>query len=247
MSFTREELSRYSRHLMLPEVGLEGQEKLKRASVLLVGLGGLGSPIALYLAAAGLGRIGLADFDVVDTSNLQRQVIHSGESVGRLKVDSAADRLGRLNPFVDIQPYRQGVGPANAGDILKDYDMVVGATDNFETRYALSDAAVRQGKPNVYGAIHRFDGQVAVFPAGGRPCYRCLFPEAPPPDMAAPAGVLGVLPGIVGLIQAAEVLKLILGRGRSLAGRLLLFNALEMGFKELPLRGDPACPACGRR
>jgi len=242
------EIARYSRHLILPEVGMEGQKRLKNASVLLIGAGGLGSPLGLYLAAAGVGRIGLVDFDRVDESNLQRQVLYGTRDVGRRKIEAATERLADVNPHVTIQPHETRLTSGNALGILADYDIVVDGTDNFPTRYLVNDACVLLGKPNVYGSIFRFEGQASVFWAGNGPCYRCLYPEPPPPGLVpscAEGGVLGVLPGIVGAIQAIETVKLILGRGEPLIGRLLLFNALEMSFRQLKLRADPGCPVCG--
>jgi molybdopterin/thiamine biosynthesis adenylyltransferase/rhodanese-related sulfurtransferase/molybdopterin converting factor small subunit len=242
------ELRRYSRHLLLPEVGLEGQKRLKAASVLLVGAGGLGSPAALYLAAAGIGRIGLIDFDVVDDSNLQRQVIHGTSDVGRSKLHSARDRILDLNPNVEVVLYEQALDSSNALEIVDDYDVVIDGTDNFPTRYLINDACVLLGKPNVYGSIFRFEGQASVFYAEEGPCYRCLFPEPPPPGMVpscAEGGVLGVLPGVIGTVQATEAIKLILGVGRPLVGRLLLYDALEMSFDEVQLHKNPGCPVCG--
>ena len=249
-SFTPEELSRYSRHLILPDVGLEGQRRLKEGRVLVVGAGGLGSPVALYLAAAGVGTLGLVDFDVVDLTNLQRQLLHGTGDVGRPKVDSARDRLREVNPHVHVEAYRTRLTSANALGILRGYDVVVDGTDTFATRYLLNDACVLLGVPNVYGSIFRFDGQASVFDAGAGPCYRCLFRAPPPPGQVpscAEGGVLGVLPGIVGSIQAAEAIKLLLGVGDTLVGRLLLFNALSMEFRTVRLRKDPQCPACGTR
>lgn len=244
-----DELARYDRHLNLPEVGRAGQEKLKAARVLMVGTGGLGSPLGLYLTAAGVGTLGIVEFDVVDESNLQRQVLHGTKDVGRPKIASARDRLHDVNPHVKINSYEVALSAANALEILRDYDVVVDGTDNFATRYLVNDACVLLGKPNVYGSIFRFEGQVSVFhPAAGGPCYRCLYPEPPPPGLVpscAEGGVLGVLPGVVGTLQATEVLKLILGAGQSLLGRLLLFDALAMQFRELKLRRDPECPLCG--
>lgn len=244
-----EELCRYERHLTLPEVGVEGQTRLKAARVLLVGSGGLGSPLGLYLAAAGVGTIGIVDFDVVDKSNLQRQVLHGSKDLGRPKIVSACDRLQDLNPLIDIRPYPVALSAENALEILRDYDIVVDGTDNFATRYLVNDACVLLGKPYVYGSVFRFEGQVSVFyPAGGGPCYRCLYPEPPPPGMVpscAEGGVLGVLPGVIGTLQATETIKLILGVGTSLLNRLLLFNALGMKFRELKVRRDIACPLCG--
>ncbi len=247
-SLDNEEVLRYSRHLLLPEVGMAGQKKLKAASVLLVGAGGLGSPMALYLAAAGVGRIGIVDFDVVDSTNLQRQIIHSTASVGQPKLQSAKERILSLNPYVQVDGYEEPLSSANALEILKNYDVIADGTDNFPTRYLVNDACVLLGKPNVYGSIFRFEGQASVFYAEEGPCYRCLYPEPPPPGLVpscAEGGVLGVLPGIIGLIQATEVIKLLLGIGQPLIGRLLLYDALRMGFRELKLRKDPACPICG--
>ena len=245
----REELARYNRHIIMPEVGLEGQRKLKAASILLVGTGGLGSPLGLYLAAAGVGRLGLVDFDVVDQSNLQRQILHGTKDVGRPKIQSAKDRLADVNPHVEIDTYETALRAENALDILKNYDIIIDGTDNFQTRYLVNDASVLLGKPNVYGSIFRFDGQASVFyPQGGGPCYRCLYPEPPPPGLVpscAEGGVLGILPGIIGVIQATEAIKLILGEGDTLLGRLLLFDALKMRFRELRLRRNPECPLCG--
>jgi adenylyltransferase/sulfurtransferase len=248
MLLSNEEILRYSRHLIMPEVGMGGQEKLKKASVLLIGAGGLGSPLALYLSAAGVGRLGIVDFDVVDASNLHRQVIHSTKSVGQPKVESAAARIAEINPNVIVKTYKEPVTRHNIMDILKDYDMVIDGTDNFPTRYLVNDAAVMLGKANIYGSIFRFDGQVTVFKPKEGPCYRCLYPEPPPPGMVpscAEGGVLGILPGTVGLIQATECVKLIIGNGKPLIGRLLLYNALDMSFKELKIRRDPNCPVCG--
>jgi sulfur-carrier protein adenylyltransferase/sulfurtransferase len=245
---SKDELLRYSRHLIMPEVGAEGQHKLKAAKVLLVGTGGLGAPLGLYLAAAGVGRIGLVDFDVVDFSNLQRQVIHGTSDVGRKKLDSAADRMHEINPFVRIDKHEVALSSENALDILKDYDIIVDGTDNFPTRYLVNDACVLLGKPNVYGSIFRFEGQATVFAYEGGPCYRCLYPEPPPPGLVpscAEGGVLGILPGTIGLIQATETVKLILGIGEPLVGRLLLYDALAMRFRELKLRKNPECPVCG--
>src|SRR4051812_10719431 len=249
VTLSKDEILRYSRHLIMPEVGMEGQLKLKKASVLLVGAGGLGAPLGLYLAAAGIGRIGMVDFDVVDFTNLQRQVIHGTKDVGRKKLDSAFDSMHDINPFVQLDRHETALSSENAFEIFKDYDYVVDGTDNFPTRYLVNDACVLLKKPNVYGSIFRFEGQASVFaPHLGGPCYRCLYPEPPPPGMVpscAEGGVLGVLPGIVGCIQATEILKLALGKGSSLIGRLLLFNALDMKFRELKLRRDPQCPLCG--
>src|SRR6476646_9906078 len=245
---TTDDLSRYSRHLILPEVGIEGQQKLKAARVLCVGTGGLGSPLAFYLAAAGIGTLGLVDFDVVDASNLQRQIIHSTKDIGRKKLDSAAEKLLALNPALNIVKHDTMLSSANAMDILKDYDIVADGTDNFPTRYLVNDACVLLNKPNAYGSIFRFDGQASVFATEGGPCYRCLYPEPPPPGLVpscADGGVLGVLPGIIGTIRATEAIKLIIGTGESLAGRLLLFDALAMSFRTMKLRRDPSCPICG--
>jgi adenylyltransferase/sulfurtransferase len=246
---TTDDLSRYSRHLILPEVGMEGQRKLKAARVLCVGTGGLGSPLALYLTAAGIGTLGLVDFDVVDTSNLQRQIIHSTKDIGRKKLDSAAEKLTALNPSIKIVKHETMLTSANALEILKDYDIVADGTDNFPTRYLINDACVLLGKPNVYGSIFRFEGQASVFATAEGPCYRCLYPDPPPPGLVpscAEGGVLGILPGLVGVIQATEVIKLILGKGESLIGRLLLVDALAMRFRELKLRKNPECPVCGQ-
>jgi sulfur-carrier protein adenylyltransferase/sulfurtransferase len=245
---TTDDLSRYSRHLILPEVGMEGQQKLKAARVLCVGTGGLGSPLAFYLTAAGIGTLGLVDFDVVDSSNLQRQIIHSTKDIGRKKLDSAEEKLTALNPAVRIVKHDTMLSSANALEIIKDYDIVADGTDNFPTRYLVNDACVLLGKPNVYGSIFRFEGQASVFATEQGPCYRCLYPEPPPPGLVpscAEGGVLGILPGIVGVIQATEVIKLILGKGETLIGRLLLVDALNMRFRELKLRKNPECPACG--
>jgi len=247
-SLSRDELSRYSRHLIIPEVGMEGQLKLKSGKVLVIGAGGLGSPLALYLAAAGVGTIGIADFDRVELTNLQRQILHSAEALGRSKLDSARERLVALNPDVVVKTYDTRITSENALDILREYDVVADGTDNFPTRYLVNDACVLLGKPNVYGSIFRFEGQASVFGLPGGPCYRCLYPEPPPPGLVpscAEGGVLGVLPGIVGVIQATEVVKLLLGIGEPLAGRLLLYDALRMDFRELKVRKDPACPICG--
>jgi len=243
-----DDLARYSRHLILPEVGMEGQRKLKAAKVLCVGTGGLGSPMAFYLAAAGIGTLGLVDFDVVDASNLQRQIIHSTKDIGRKKLDSAAEKLTALNPALNVVKHEIMLSSANALDILKDYDVVADGTDNFPTRYLVNDACVLLGKPNVYGSIFRFEGQASVFATEEGPCYRCLYPEPPPPGLVpscAEGGVLGILPGLVGVIQATEVIKLILGNGQPLIGRLLLVDALNMRFRELKLRKNPECPVCG--
>ena len=248
MALTQDQINRYSRHLLLPEVGVEGQEKICDSKVLLIGTGGLGSPLALYLAAAGVGNLGLIDFDVVDFSNLQRQVAHGESTVGKLKVDSAKDRIADLNSSIDVTTYNTRLSSENVMEIFSDYDIIVDGTDNFPTRYLASDACVLLKKPYVYGCILRFEGQASVFDSRVGPCYRCLYPEPPPPGLVpscAEGGVLGILPGIVGLIQANEVIKLLLGVGESLVGRLLLFDALSMKFKEMKLRKDPACPICG--
>jgi molybdopterin/thiamine biosynthesis adenylyltransferase/rhodanese-related sulfurtransferase/molybdopterin converting factor small subunit len=248
VSLNKDEILRYSRHLIMPEVGMEGQLKLKNAKVALIGTGGLGAPLGMYLAAAGIGRIGLVDFDVVDFTNLQRQVIHGTKDVGRKKLDSAADTMLDINPFVEIDRFETALTSENALDILKDYDYVVDGTDNFPTRYLVNDACVLLGKPNIYGSIFRFEGQATVFAYEGGPCYRCLYPEPPPPGLVpscAEGGVLGILPGTVGLIQATETVKLILGIGEPLVGRLLLYDALAMRFRELKLRRNPECPMCG--
>ncbi|CAN5549666.1 molybdopterin-synthase adenylyltransferase MoeB [soil metagenome] len=245
---TREEVHRYARHLTLPEVGPAGQRRLKSSRVLLIGAGGLGSPLGLYLAAAGVGTLGMVDHDVVDTTNLQRQVLHGTGDVGRLKLDSARERLREINPHVHVEPYPVRLTSQNALEILRDYEVIVDGTDNFPTRYLVNDACVLLGKPNVYGSIFRFEGQNSVFWAEQGPCYRCLFAEPPPPGLVpscAEGGVLGVLPGIVGSIQAMETIKLLLGIGDSLVGRLLIFDALRLRFREMRLRKDPACPVCG--
>lgn len=246
---TNEEIRRYSRHLILPEVGLAGQRKIRNTSVLCIGAGGLGSPIAMYLAAAGIGRLGIVDFDTVDYSNLQRQILHSDADVGHSKADSAKAAIQALNPNVQVDLHKTRITADNAFDLIRPYDIVVDGTDNFPTRYLTNDACVLLKKPNVYGSIFRFEGQASVFaPHLGGPCYRCLYPEPPPPGMVpscAEGGVLGVLPGIIGCIQATEILKLALGKGTSLIGRLMLFNALDMKFRELKLRKDPKCPLCG--
>ena len=244
----KDEILRYSRHLILPEVGMEGQLKLKNAKVLMVGAGGLGAPLGLYLAASGVGRVGIVDFDVVDYTNLQRQVIHGTKDVGRKKLDSAADSMLDINPYMTVDKFDTAITSENALDIIKDYDMVVDGTDNFPTRYLINDACVLLKKPNVYGSIFRFEGQATIFAYPGGPCYRCLYPEPPPPGLVpscAEGGVLGILPGTIGLIQATEAVKLILGIGESLVGRLLLYDALAMRFRELKLRRNPECPVCG--
>ncbi len=247
-ALTNEEIARYSRHLILPEVGMDGQRKLKQAKVAMIGAGGLGAPVALYLAAAGVGRIGLVDFDVVDASNLQRQVIHGTKDIGRKKLDSAADSMRDINPNVVIDKFDTGLTSANALEILRDYDIVVDGTDNFPTRYLVNDACVLLKKPNVYGSIFRFEGQATVFAYEDGPCYRCLYPEPPPPGLVpscAEGGVLGILPGMIGVIQATETVKIILGVGQTLKNRLLLYDALNMRFRELKLRRDRDCPVCG--
>jgi adenylyltransferase/sulfurtransferase len=247
-TLTNEEVLRYSRHLILPDVGVDGQRKLKAGRILLIGAGGLGSPLALYLAAAGVGTLGLVDFDVVDVSNLQRQVLHGTKDIGRPKLESARDRIRDVNPHVHVEPYETRLTSENALDIIRDYDVVIDGTDNFATRYLTNDACVLLGKPNVYGSIFRFEGQASVFALEEGPCYRCLFPEPPPPGLVpscAEGGVLGVLPGLVGTIQATEGIKLILGVGESLVGRLLLIDALSMRFRTVRLRKDPNCPVCG--
>src|SRR5687767_10735056 len=245
---SQEEIKRYSRHLIMPEVGMDGQRKLKVSSVLCIGAGGLGSPAAMYLAAAGVGRIGIVDFDVVDFSNLQRQLLHGTPDVGRTKLDSARDRLNALNPHVDIQTYETALSSENALKLFEPYDVILDGTDNFPTRYLVNDACVLSGKPNAYGSIFRFEGQASVFGVKEGPCYRCLYPEPPPPGLVpscAEGGVLGVLPGIIGVIQATESIKLILGVGEPLIGRFLIYDALKMRFRELKLRKDPECPVCG--
>lgn len=246
---TNEEIRRYSRHLILPEVGLAGQRKIRNTSVLCIGAGGLGSPIAMYLAAAGIGKLGIVDFDTVDYSNLQRQILHSDADVGVSKAESAKAAIAALNPNVEVELYKTRISSENAFDLIRPYDIVVDGTDNFPTRYLTNDACVLLKKPNVYGSIFRFEGQASVFaPHLGGPCYRCLYPEPPPPGMVpscAEGGVLGVLPGIIGCIQANEILKLALGKGTTLINRLMLFNALDMKFRELKLRRDPKCPLCG--
>jgi molybdopterin/thiamine biosynthesis adenylyltransferase/rhodanese-related sulfurtransferase len=249
VELSNEEISRYSRHLILPEVGMAGQKKLKATSVLCIGTGGLGSPISMYLAAAGIGKIGIVDFDVVDFSNLQRQIAHGTADVGRPKVQSGKETINSINPEVEVVVHETRLTAENAIEIMTPYDIVVDGTDNFPTRYLTNDACVLLKKPNVYGSIFRFEGQASVFaPELGGPCYRCLYPEPPPPGMVpscAEGGVLGVLPGIIGCIQATEILKLALGKGTPLVNRLLLFNALDMKFRELKLRRDPKCPICG--
>jgi sulfur-carrier protein adenylyltransferase/sulfurtransferase len=249
MELNNDEIRRYSRHLILPEVGLAGQKRIKAASVLCIGAGGLGSPIAMYLAAAGIGKIGIVDFDTVDFSNLQRQILHTDADVGRSKAESAKETIRGINPHCEVVIHNTRISSENALELIRPYDIVVDGTDNFPTRYLTNDACVILKKPNVYGSIFRFEGQASVFaPHLGGPCYRCLYPEPPPPGMVpscAEGGVLGVLPGIIGCIQATEILKLAIGKGNLLVGRLLLFNALDMKFRELKLRRDPQCPVCG--
>jgi sulfur-carrier protein adenylyltransferase/sulfurtransferase len=249
-SLSNEEILRYSRHLIMPEVGMEGQLILKRARVLCIGAGGLGSPLALYLCAAGVGTLGIVDFDVVDFTNLQRQIIHGTRDVGRKKLDSAADRLHEINPNVDVVKFDARLSSENALELFRQFDVIADGTDNFPTRYLVNDACVLTGKPNVYGSIFRFEGQASVFATKQGPCYRCLYPEPPPPGVVpscAEGGVLGILPGLVGVIQATETIKLILGSGEPLIGRLLLIDALTMRFRELKLRKNPDCPICGTR
>jgi molybdopterin/thiamine biosynthesis adenylyltransferase/rhodanese-related sulfurtransferase len=246
---SNDEILRYSRHLIMPEVGMEGQQKLKAAKVLCIGAGGLGSPLALYLTAAGVGTLGIVDFDVVDYTNLQRQIIHTTNDVGRKKLDSAADKLKAINPYLNLRTFDTKLTSANALELFRDFDIIADGTDNFPTRYLVNDACVLSGKPNVYGSIFRFEGQASVFATKDGPCYRCLYPEPPPPGLVpscAEGGVLGILPGLVGVIQATETIKLILGQGDSLAGRLLLVDALGMKFRELKLRKNPDCPVCGK-
>src|SRR5713226_5072108 len=248
VTLSKDEILRYSRHLIMPEVGMEGQQKLKAARVLCIGAGGLGSPLALYLGAAGVGTLGLVDFDVVDYTNLQRQIIHTTADVGRKKLDSAADKLKAINPFLNIRPFETKLTSENALEIFADFDIIADGTDNFPTRYLVNDACVLTGKPNVYGSIFRFEGQASVFATKEGPCYRCLYPAPPPPGLVpscAEGGVLGILPGLVGVIQATEAIKLILGKGEALVGRLLLVDALGMKFRELKLRKNPDCPVCG--
>lgn len=249
-TLSNDEIRRYSRHLIMPEVGMAGQKKLKEASVLLVGTGGLGSPASMYLAAAGVGRLGILDYDVVESSNLQRQVVHGESTVGQKKVASAEKRLRDINPHVDIVTYDTLLTSENALDIIKDYDIVADGTDNFPTRYLVNDACTFLKKPNVYASIFRFEGQLSIFDAENGPCYRCLYPEPPPPGLVpscAEGGVLGILPGVMGVLQATEVVKLILGSGDNMVGRLMLFDAMAMSFRELKLRKDPDCTLCGRQ
>jgi len=248
VTLTNDEILRYSRHLIMPEVGMAGQQKLKAARVLCIGAGGLGSPLTLYLAAAGVGTLGIVDFDVVDFTNLQRQIIHSTADVGRKKLDSAAEKLKAINPFINLKTFETRLSSENALELFRDFDIVADGTDNFPTRYLVNDACVLTDKPNVYGSIFRFEGQASVFATEEGPCYRCLYPEPPPPGLVpscAEGGVLGILPGLVGVMQATEVIKLILGQGEPLIGRLLLIDALGMKFRELKLRKNPDCPACG--
>jgi sulfur-carrier protein adenylyltransferase/sulfurtransferase len=247
-TLNNDEILRYSRHLIMPEVGMEGQQKLKAARVLCIGAGGLGSPLALYLAAAGVGTLGIVDFDVVDYTNLQRQIIHTTADVGRKKLDSAADKLKAINPFLKLRTFETKLTSENALALFSEFDIIADGTDNFPTRYLVNDACVLTGKPNVYGSIFRFEGQASVFATEEGPCYRCLYPEPPPPGLVpscAEGGVLGILPGLVGVMQATEVIKLILGKGEPLIGRLLLIDALGMKFRELKLRKNPDCPVCG--
>ena len=249
-NLTRDQILRYSRHLIMPEVGVDGQQKLKDAGILLIGAGGLGSPLGLYLAAAGVGRLGIVDFDKVDFTNLQRQIIHRTEDVGRLKVESAKERINAINPDVEVQTFNARISRENITDLIRDYDVVIDGTDNFPTRYLVNDACVFQKKSNIYGSIFRFDGQATVFYPFKGPCYRCLYPEPPPPGMVpscAEGGVLGVLPGVIGIIQATEAVKLIIGKGEPLIGRLLLYNALKMEFREVKIRRNPKCPVCGEQ
>ncbi|MEM1059523.1 MAG: molybdopterin-synthase adenylyltransferase MoeB [Verrucomicrobiota bacterium] len=248
MAFSNDEIKRYGRHLIMPEVTLEGQKKLKAARVLCIGTGGLGSPLLAYLTAAGVGRIGLVDYDTVDYSNLQRQIIHKTSNLGKPKIDSAIETMKEINPYVEVDRFETSLRSDNALDIMRDYDVIVDGTDNFPTRYLVNDACVLLGKPNVYGSLFRFEGQATIFWAEKGPCYRCLYPDPPPPELVpscAEGGVLGVLPGVIGVIQAIETVKLIIGRGDLLIGRLVVFDALKMRFKELKVRKDPACPICG--
>jgi adenylyltransferase/sulfurtransferase len=248
VTLSNDEILRYSRHLIMPEVGMQGQQKLKAARVLCIGAGGLGSPLALYLTAAGVGTLGIVDFDVVDYTNLQRQIIHSTADVGRKKLDSAAEKLKGINPFLNLRTFETKLTSENALELFREFDIIADGTDNFPTRYLVNDACVLTGKPNVYGSIFRFEGQASVFATKEGPCYRCLYPEPPPPGLVpscAEGGVLGILPGLVGVMQATEVIKLILGKGEPLIGRLLLVDALGMKFRELKLRKNPDCPVCG--
>ncbi|HSA93024.1 MAG TPA: molybdopterin-synthase adenylyltransferase MoeB [Terriglobales bacterium] len=247
-ALSNEEILRYSRHLIMPEVGMEGQQKLKAAKVLCIGAGGLGSPLTMYLAAAGVGTLGIVDFDVVDFTNLQRQIIHGTEDVGRKKLESAEETLKSINPFVEIRKFETRLTSQNALEIFRDFDVIADGTDNFPTRYLVNDACVLTGKPNVYGSIFRFEGQASVFATKDGPCYRCLYPEPPPPGLVpscAEGGVLGILPGLIGVIQATETIKLILGKGDPLIGRLLLVDAMGMNFRQVKLRKNPECPVCG--
>lgn len=247
-ALSNDEILRYSRHLIMPEVGMAGQQKLKAARVLCIGAGGLGSPLALYLAAAGVGTLGLVDFDVVDITNLQRQILHTVDDVGRPKLDSAAEKLAAVNPLIDVQKFETRLTSQNAFELIREFDVIADGTDNFPTRYLVNDACVLSGKPNVYASIFRFEGQASVFATKNGPCYRCLYPEPPPPGLVpscAEGGVLGILPGLLGIIQATEVIKLVLGSGEPLIGRLLLVDALGMRFRELRLRKNPECPVCG--
>src|SRR4051812_28446 len=248
VTLNNDEILRYSRHLIMPEVGMAGQLKLKAAKVLCIGAGGLGSPLALYLGAAGIGTLGIVDFDVVDYTNLQRQIIHTTADVGRPKLDSAADKLKAMNPFLNIQTFNTRLSSDNALELFKEFDIIADGTDNFPTRYLVNDACVLTGKPNVYGSIFRFEGQASIFATKDGPCYRCLYPEPPPPGLVpscAEGGVLGVLPGMIGIIQATEAIKLITGIGEPLIGRFMIYDALKMKFRELKLRKDPDCPVCG--
>lgn len=250
MALTNDQIKRYSRHLIMPEVGVDGQEKLIQSKILLIGAGGLGSPLGLYLSAAGVGTLGLVDFDTVDFSNLQRQIIHGTEDVGRPKVESARDRINSINPEVKVNLYQEKLTKENIINIIDGYDVVIDGTDNFPTRYLVNDACVFKKKPLIYGSIFRFDGQVTVFKTPDGPCYRCLYPEPPPPGMVpscAEGGVLGILPGIVGVMQATEAIKLIIGKGEPLIGRLILFNAMEMRFREVKIQRDKDCPVCGEK
>jgi sulfur-carrier protein adenylyltransferase/sulfurtransferase len=248
VTLSNDEILRYSRHLIMPEVGMAGQLKLKAGKVLMIGTGGLGAPLGLYLAAAGVGKIGIVDFDIVDVTNLQRQVIHGTKDIGRPKLDSAAERMADINPHIEIQKYETRLSSENALELFKDYDVIVDGTDNFPTRYLVNDACVLLDKPNVYGSIFRFEGQATVFHHNGGPCYRCLYPEPPPPGLVpscAEGGVLGILPALIGSIQATETVKLLIGKGETLSGRLVLYDALNMRFRELKLRRNPECPVCG--
>lgn len=250
ITLSKEEIYRYSRHLLIPEVGIKGQRRLKASKVLIIGTGGLGSPVALYLAAAGVGKLGLVDYDTVDESNLQRQILHSQHTIGVSKVESAKERLLEINPYIEIETYPVLLNRDNVWDILKDYDLVIDGTDNFPTRYLLNDALYFLNKPLIYGSIFRFEGQVTVFHAQRGPCYRCLYPEPPPPGTVpscAEGGVFGVLPGVIGALQATEAIKILLGIGKPLIGKLLLYDALHMEFRQLNLRKDPHCPLCGER